>query len=90
MAAIFKNIIFIKEIQSVFFSEFIFKCNFCNTEEVITSENRVPASNPVNSAMVASIVNTGQWFSQLVALSVFLRYADYELPILSKNSKQLN
>jgi len=53
----FKNLILVNEIRNGFFSEFVFMCNFCNKQEIITNENR--ASMPVNSVMVAAIINTG-------------------------------
>lgn len=43
-----------------FFSEFLFKCNFCHKQEVITSENR---DKTVNSSIVPDIVNTEQGYS---------------------------
>ncbi|MCV5004543.1 hypothetical protein OFM39_33325, partial [Escherichia coli] len=65
-----------------FFSEFFFVCSFCNRQEVITNENRV--SMPVNSAMVAAIVNTGQGYTQLDTFSAFLNMPNMSNPLYQK------
>lgn len=77
----FKNLIFIKEIRNGFFSEFVFKCNFCNKREVITNEDR--DSVTLNSSIVAGIVNTGQGYTQLDTFSAFLN-----MPNMSNSSYQ--
>jgi len=51
------------------FSKLIFKCSFCNEQEIITNENRV--SMFVNSSMVAEILSTGQGYTRLDTFSVF-------------------
>jgi hypothetical protein len=78
----FKNLILVKEIRNGFFSEFVFMCNFCNKQEIITNENR--ASMPVNSAMVATIVNTGQGYTQLDTFSAFLNMPNMSNPLYQK------
>jgi len=72
----FKNLILVKEIRSGFFSEFIFMCNFCNKQEIITNENRA-------MAMVAAIVNTGQR-CELDTFSAFLNMPNMSNPLDQK------
>lgn len=78
----FKNLTLIKENKNGFFSEFFFVCNFCNKQEIITNENR--DSMPVNSAMVAAIVNTGQGYTQLDTFSAFLNMPNMSNPLYQK------
>lgn len=82
----FKDLTFIKETQNRFFSEFQFQCNLCNKKEIqiITIENRNIAFMPVNSAMVAAIVNTGQGYSQLDTFSAFLNMPNMSNPLYQK------
>lgn len=78
----FKNLIFIKEIRNGFFSEFVFKWNFCNKQEVITNEDR--DSNTLNSAIVVGIVNTVQGYTQLDTFSAFLNMPNMSNPLYQK------
>lgn len=83
----FKNLILIKEIRNGFFSEFVFKCNFCHKQEVITSESRDNLT--INSSMVAAIVNTGQGYTQLDTFSAFLNMLNMSNPLYQKLHNEL-
>jgi len=67
----FKDLEFIKELQNGFFSTFVFKCKMCSLIEKVTSECQNTTLMPVNTAIVAAVVNTGQGVSQLDTMAAF-------------------
>lgn len=80
----FQNLIFVKEKRNGFFSEFFFKCNFCNKIEIISSEPKDhDVSLSINTAIVMATVNTGQGFTQLDTMAAFLN-----MPSMSNSTYQ--
>lgn len=65
----FRDLKFSKETRSGFFSSFYFVCKMCGTQEIVKSENPDSQIVNVNMAMVSSIVNIGQGYSQLEEFS---------------------
>lgn len=69
----FQNLNLINERKNGFFSEFIFKCDFCNKIDIITNEPKsTDNSLSVNTAIVMATINTGQGFTQLDTMAAFL------------------
>lgn len=65
----FRDLKFSKETRSGFFSSFYFVCKMCGAQEIVKSENPDSQIVDVNMAMVSSIVNIGQGYSQLEEFS---------------------
>jgi len=69
----FQNLNLINERKNGFFSEFIFKCNFCNKIDIISNEPKTTdTSLSINTAIVMATINTGQGFCQLDTMAAFL------------------
>lgn len=65
----FRDLQFTKELRSGFSSSFYFDCTICGKKEIVKSENSEDKNINVNMAMVSSVVNTGQGYSQLEKFS---------------------
>lgn len=68
----FSNLYFVKENRKGYFSQFIFKCKMCCKIEVISSEPENTSTIKINTAIVSSVVNTGQGYAQLEQFSAIL------------------
>jgi len=69
----FADLDLVKEIRKGYFSKFIFKCKICCKMEVISSEPEEKSSAlKINTAIVSSVVNTGQGYAQLEQFSAIL------------------
>lgn len=68
----FKNLVFVKENRNGFYSEFLFNCTICNTNEIIESENPNTSLMDVNTASVTALVNSGQGYAQLDIFTALL------------------
>lgn len=78
----FSDLNLIKEIQSGFYSQFVFKCKVCCKEEVVCTECPKKTLS-INLAMVVSSINTGQGFSSLEQFA-----ANLNMPCLSNPKYQ--
>ncbi|KAL4104088.1 hypothetical protein QTP88_019401 [Uroleucon formosanum] len=62
----FTNLDLVKEIHKGYFSKFIFKCKICCKMEGISLEPEEKSTAlKINTAIVSSVVNTGQGYAQL-------------------------
>lgn len=80
----FSNLRLIKEIQRGFFSEFHFICEICHVQEIIRTE---PFSNeivPINLAVVASTLHSGQGYSSIEQFSAGLNMPSMSNPTYQK------
>lgn len=69
----FQNLNLINERKNGFFSEFIFKCDFCNKIDIISNEPKTTdISLSINTAIVMATINSGQGFAQLDTMAAFL------------------
>ncbi|KAL4112571.1 hypothetical protein QTP88_016326 [Uroleucon formosanum] len=82
----FLNLSLQKEKRYGFYSEFIFICNVCNKNEIISTEPSLDTNGllAINMAVVSSAVNTGQGYSQLQQFSAILNMPCMSNPLYQK------
>jgi len=82
----FLNLSLQKEKRYGFYSEFIFICNMCNKNEIISTEPSLDTNGllTINMAVVSSAVNTGQGYSQLQQFSAILNMPCMSNPLYQK------
>lgn len=68
----FSNLYFVKKNRKGYFNQFIFKCKMSCKIEVISSEPENTSTIKINTAIVSSVVNTGQGYVQLEQFSAIL------------------
>lgn len=78
----FSDLNLIKETQSGFYSQFVFKCKMCDKEEIVCTECPKKTLS-INLAIVVSSINTGQGFSCLEQFAATLN-----MPCLSNPTYQ--
>jgi hypothetical protein len=79
----FRDLEFVKEIRTGFFSKFCFICKICHIQENIYSENPSGSTMNINMAVVSAVVNTGQGYTQLEEYAATLN-----MPIMSNRKYQ--
>lgn len=79
----FSNLRLIKEIQSGFVSEFHFICEVCQQKEVVRTESSSDQTVPINLAIVASTLQSGQGYTSIEQFS-----ASLNMPCMSNPTYQ--